>query len=306
MESISKTYEVIIWGSSVFYDIYAKLFEYEVFKGNIKIKALVFNDEEGMPYLEGIPLIKLEEILHMSFDYLIDMNEEEHDVALNILNLLQIPLEKVIPARTFLLPTFDMRRWVQIQKSNISIISNNCWGGLTYHSLGLPFLSPFINLFMKGNDYLTLLEDIEKYMNYPLCFVEERRANSEKNYPVMALGDVRLHFNHYDDKESAFAFWEKRKKRMNYDNLFVEMSIETEEELERFLALPHPHKIGLTMLPCEEKDVISFRQYPYYVERYLRGIGELALVYASWQASECKVYDILKLLNHEEDFRRMW
>lgn len=305
MELTQKTYNVIIWGNSVDYDTYAKTFFHEVLKGNMKIEAIVFNDEESMQYLEGIPIIKIEEILQFSFDYLIDMNDKEHDVALHILELLRIPLDKVIPARVFLLPTFDLKRWVQIQKSEISIISSNCWGGLTYHSLGLPFWSPFINLFMKENDFLTLLENFETYMQYPLHFVEERRANLEKNYPVMALGDVLLHFNHYEDAKSAVAIWEKRKKRLHYDNLFVEMLIETEEGLERFRNLSYPHKIGLTMLPCEEKDVISFGKYPYYVERYLKEAGQLVLMLARWQTSECKVYDILKLLNHEEDYRRM-
>ena len=306
MEQMQKQFDVVIWGSSVDYDRYAKAFSFEVLKGSMRIVAVVLNDEGSMQYLEGVPMLQVEELTNLKFDYLVDMNEEEHEAALHILKLLHVPLEKVIAARAFLLPTFDLRRWVQIQKSSISIISNNCWGGLTYHSLGLPFLSPFINLFMRENDYLTLLEDFVSYMQYPLRFVEERRANLEKNYPVMALGDVQLHFNHYEAQEEAAVIWEKRKQRLNYDNLLVEMMIETKEGLERFMALPFEHKMGLTMLPYEGKDVISFGKYPYYQQRFLKETWQLTVVLASWQVSECKVYDVLKLLNHEEDYRRIW
>lgn len=302
-----KAYEVIIWGSSIEYDKYAKSFSYEVAKGNMKIKAITLNEEGIMSHLDGISLIKIEEILSYEFDYLIDMNQEDHQTVLRILELLQISLDKVIPARVFLHPAFDLQRWVQVKESRVSLISNNCWGGYTYHSMGLKFDSPFINMFLREENYLKLLENFEHYMQCPILLVEQcYEANLKRNYPVMGLEDVRLHFNHYTDAESAAVTWNKRKSRLNYDNLLVEMLIKTPEALERFLKLPFRHKIGFTMLKCEEKDVISFGDYAYYMEKYADADWRLINSMADWKANECKVYDVLKLLNHEEDYRRMW
>lgn len=302
-----KTYDVIIWGSSAEYDKYARSFSYEVAKGNMRIKAVTLNEEGIMGRLDGLSLIKIEEILSYEFDYLIDMNREEHQTVLRILEILQIPLDKVIPARVFLHPTFDLRRWVQVKESNVSLISNNCWGGFTYHAMGLKFYSPFINMFLREESYLKLLENFEYYMACPICMIEQRyEANLKRDYPVMGLEDVRLHFNHYTDAESAAAIWNKRRNRLNYDNLLVEMLIKTPEALKRFQALSFRHKIGFTMLKCEEKDVISFGNYPYYVEKYAGADWRLVNNMADWRAGECKVYDVLKLLNHERDYRRMW
>ena len=325
-------YEVVIWGDSTEYDRYARSFAYEIAKGNMKIKAITFNEEGIMGCLDGITLVPIDELIHIDFDYLIDMNdEEEEQTVLHILELLHIPRDKRIPARVFLLPAFDIKKWVKVKENRVSLISNNCWGGMTYHSLELQFLSPFINLFVLEEDYLKLLENLQHYMQCPLHFVEERyEDNLKRNYPVMALEDICLHFNHYESVEEAVTYWNKRKTRLNADAMLVEMLIKTPEGLERFLALPFPHKIGFTYLKCEHKDIISFADCVYYQEKYrdkdkdwklilnqangIKGgdrVEELTVtpgktMRITKDSEECKIYDVLKLLNFEDDYRRIW
>ncbi|HHS93529.1 MAG TPA: DUF1919 domain-containing protein, partial [Campylobacterales bacterium] len=48
---------------------------------------------------------------------------------------------------------------LKINKHDFSIISNNCWGTFIYKKYGLPYQSPFVNLFIFADDYLKLLEN---------------------------------------------------------------------------------------------------------------------------------------------------
>ena len=297
--------KVILWGSCEEYGIFCKYFQFEVLKGNMQIEAVCLNGVHQISRIDGIEVIRVEELMFREYDYLIDMNRQERTAVTRILELLQVPRSKVILASIFQQAYFDLKRWIAVQESKVSIISDNCWGGITYHSLGLEFLSPFINSFLESGDYLRLLENFAYYMEQPLYLLEEKyEVNLKRNYPVVGLGDIKLFFNHYTDFEQAAQIWEKRKQRINYGNLLVEMRIESREALDRFLALPFEHKIGFSTVPCDEKDILSFPiiENGYLQSRYGNVIGYFVNELASVVSKEGKLYDSLKLLNHEEDY----
>lgn len=58
----------------------------------------------------------------------------------------------------------------------------------------------------------------KEYLNKELVFVD-----SEYPHPVAMLGDIRIHFNHSRDEEEARNDWERRKKRIEWDNLYIIM-----------------------------------------------------------------------------------
>ena len=299
--------KVILWGSYAEYGMFCKHLQMEVLKGNMQIEAVVLNGDHLMSRLDGIEVIKVEELLLREYDYLIDMNQAGRGVIMRLLELLQVPRSKVIPVNIFKHPYFDLQRWIAVKESKVSIISNSCWGGITYHSLGLEFRSPFINLFLDDDDYLRLLENFKYYMEQPLSFLEEKyEINLKRNYPVIGIDDVTLFFNHYTDFESAVGIWEKRKQRLNYDNLLVEMKIESRGELERFLALPFEHKVGFSTVPCDEKDILYFPivENGHLQNKYAGVFGYFLNEIAEIESRDGKPYDILKLLNHEKDYVR--
>ena len=300
--------KVIVWGNRLEYDFYYKYFELEVLKSNMEIEAVVLNEESLFSMIDGIEIIKIDELLVRQYDYLINMNRQEPLMVQKILELLNVSLEKVIPAKVFQLPFFDLDRYIKVKESKVSIIANHCWGGYTYNSLGMQFLSPFINMFVEADDYIKLLNNFDYYMGLPLHFIREGfEVNLKRNYPVVGLDDVVLHFNHYTDFDSAVAFWEKRKNRMNKDNLFVEMAIEHYEDIEKFAALPIEHKIGFSAIPCSEKDIYCFPmpEKDYLENKYAGNIFNFYNHIAMMQTDECRYYDTLKLLNHEKDFLRV-
>ena len=70
----------------------------------------------------------------------------------------------------------------------------------------------------------------------------------EKSFPICSCGDIKLFFNHYDDFESAREYWEKRKVRINWENILVMMYSDKPEILEQFTKLPYKKKICFTTL----------------------------------------------------------
>ena len=130
---------------------------------------------------------------------------------------------------------------LRLTNNDFSLITSNCTGGIVYHWLGLRFNSPFINLFMSNEDYLNALENFEKFISTPLVEFE-----SDNNYPIgIGFNGVMIHFMHYASFDEANDKWEKRKKRINYDNLCVWLTNWNGEYkiIERFQNLPFKNKI---------------------------------------------------------------
>ena len=221
---------------------------------------------------------------------------------------IRIPREKLLPGRILKLSGFDFARYLKVREGNISIISDNCWGGFTYHALGMPFLSPFINLFVEKGDFGKIAKCLPEYMAQPLEFKEIGfDKNRGKEYPVCCLGDAIIRCNHYDSYGQAKQIWEERVVRINYNNILVKMLIDTEEELEEFELIPY-RKIGFSLIPSNNKDILdcSSRGMREYIQTTYK---ERFWEFVNWQALNAKAdlrhYDVLKLLSGESDYRRV-
>lgn len=138
----------------------------------------------------------------------------------------------------------ELRR-LRLKNRTPSIIASNCIGTFIYYDMKLRYLSPTINLSFDMNDYVRFLENLEWYLEQPVAPYEDERFN----YPCGMIGDVEIRFNHYKTFEEAAAKWEERKKRIDWDNLFV-IGVErdncTYETLQRFDALRFKNKVIFT------------------------------------------------------------
>lgn len=127
-----------------------------------------------------------------------------------------------------------------------TIISSNCTGGFLYHWLGLEFKSPFINLYMTPEDFLTAMENFDVFIKTPICEMKENKYD----YPVgVGAFSTKIHFMHYSTFEDALISWENRKKRIDMNNIWVIMSNwggHRIEQLERFDKLPFTNKVVFT------------------------------------------------------------
>lgn len=299
---------IVIWGSFRDYEECSPVLKAEEIKGNIHIAALVFLDEDVVKRVDGYPVVKVDELGAYDVDYIIGLEDEVFADMQRILNMLGISGEKLLAGRILKVPDFDFARYLCVRESKVSIISDNCWGGFTYHALNMPFYSPFINMFVKKGDFAKLAQNLTDYISLPLEAAGSAfEENLKKTYPVVRLGDVELHCNHYNNYEEAKSIWDKRKTRINQQNLFVKMTIETEEELEGFLRIPY-RKIGFSSIPSSDKDVIDFSGLvgsAYFKQEYGNRFWEFVNWQASGAGSDLRYYDILKLLSGEEDYRRV-
>jgi len=148
---------------------------------------------------------------------------------------------------------YIQRKRSRLKNTDVSIISSNCNGGVIYNDLGLEFKSPFINLFIRADDYIKLLKNLKDYMDEELVFVKELDdVYGYTDYPTAYLKDVKIYFMHYKNEEEALEAWERRKKRINWDNLYIiftDRSQCTKENLEEFDKLDYPNKVVFTHLP---------------------------------------------------------
>ena len=150
----------------------------------------------------------------------------------------------------------------KLTNTDFSIISSNCNGGVVCSDLGVRFNSPFVNLFVYPDDFLKILSNLSFYMNCELVEL----IQDEFDYPVGILNDeIKIYFMHYNCFAEAKEKWDLRRRRINYDNLFVIMTDRdgcTEEHIKQFDALPYTHKVIFTAKPYEEySSVVQCEEY---------------------------------------------
>jgi uncharacterized protein (DUF1919 family) len=137
----------------------------------------------------------------------------------------------------------------RLNNYDFTIISNNCWGGGIYETFGLTYNTPTVGLFFYAPCYIKFIENLKKNLQLELKFIGRSRyemANKTRignPYPIGLLNDeIEIHFLHYASENEALEKWERRKRRVNYDNLFCSLTDNdmcTMEEIEFFDLLPY-------------------------------------------------------------------
>ena len=136
----------------------------------------------------------------------------------------------------------------QLKNDNFTILCSNCVGGVIYHRLNKRFLSPTINLWMHQLDFLKFVKNLEGYIAKDLEFVK-----TNYDYPVGKLGDIKIYFNHSKTEAEARENWNRRKGRIQYDNLYIIMYDRdgvTKDDI-----------LSLNNVVCINKIVFSDKQY---------------------------------------------
>lgn len=146
--------------------------------------------------------------------------------------------------------TYKKRKLAKIKKKDFTIIASNCGGTFIYYDMGLTYLTPTVNLSIEMNDFVKMAENLKWYMEQDFTRIWE-----EGKYPAGMLGDIRVDFVHYDTFEEGVRKWEERKKRINWDNLFIMGTDKdgcTYETIQRFDRLPYKNKVIFTHVKYPE------------------------------------------------------
>lgn len=199
---------------------------------------------------ELLPCVHESEIHNLDYDVVLAAGAEllHNAQVVKRCESLGIEVEKLLLDRIPCTPGFTLKKYMALQRSDLSIFAAHCFGGILANRLGMPFNSPFINMFfspMKG--YLRFLQSPREYMAETPVFLRwEFEQNLRRDYPVVRLGDIEIHMNHYTDFETGLRKWEERKKRINWNNLFVTMYTDKPEEARAFSDLSYEKKACFT------------------------------------------------------------
>lgn len=197
-----------------------------------------------------------------------------------------------------------------LKNYNFSIISNNCWGGAVYDMFHLPYKTPTIGLWMTADDYLCFLKNISFYFSQDLKQIEwseshcaqllqERKKSGKYKFELCdliigRLFDIDIVFLHYHSFEEAKEKWDRRKNRINYDNLIVKFNDQNgfqPHHFDVFENLPFKNKLFITAhndlcgkpnvvfinepdLDGSVKDDTIISKMPFNLKQYLNKIGD--------------------------------
>lgn len=156
---------------------------------------------------------------------------------------------------------------------SFSLITNNCIGGIIYHDMHLQFLSPTINLYFDNEEFIRFCTYLDEY----LFLAVEECISIQKPFPVGVLhgshGDVHIYFMHYDSFEQAVSRWNERKKRINYDNIYIIMEAQkcSSAILAKFNDIPYANKVVLTDGKSDILNSFAIGDGSFYGKNYYPG-----------------------------------
>ncbi len=188
----------------------------------------------------------------------------------------------------------------KLNNLDFTIISNNCWGGECYEYFGLIKASPTIGVYIFADDYIRFVSNLKDYLSKKIVFISYEKSKHKDileerghtSVPIGLLGDVEIVFLHYPDEKDAMEKWNRRVKRVNYDNLIVKFSNQngaSHEDIVKFSKLRGVKKVLFLSRYSDE-----FPEAIYYPE--FSNAPELLNDTYIWN----KRIDVFSLINREE------
>ena len=117
---------------------------------------------------------------------------------------------------------FVEARWRKaLQTSDFSIISQNCIGGCIYHDLGMQFKTPTVDLLIRGEEFVRLVENLEACLSVDAVPMGMERLPDGTAYPVIGVNGLQAHAIHSESADAAVDAWNRRRRRVDYGNIFI-------------------------------------------------------------------------------------
>lgn len=182
---------------------------------------------------------------------------------------------------------------IRLKKHGFSLISSNCIGGGYYHDCFSKFYSPTINLTI-GNS-IGFFEDIKKYMELDMV----DGGVNEYGYPLAKLDDVIITGVHYKSFYDLSQAWEKRKKRVDYNNIYIittDEFIKTKEDCARFDKLQYPKVCFIS-----KREQLKYN-WQIYIPKYehLNNVGDVMTYVLPFGKRKCeKYFDYIYWINNK-------
>jgi uncharacterized protein (DUF1919 family) len=155
------------------------------------------------------------------------------------------------------------------------VLSGGCLGGVLLHDLGLPFLTPTINLYFAAvADFVRFVNNIELYKT---CGILTEIKKTAVNFPCGKLsspaGDVTICFMHYKTFEDAAAKWQRRMARLNLEKILVIDSLvnPAENDIALYKTISFPKLIIVPKQFADNVDFVTTDNYDDFMRNYHSG-----------------------------------
>lgn len=180
-------------------------------------------------------------------------------------------------------------------------------GGYVYNRLGLPFSTPLINIMWNRDEYVKFIDDPIFYLKSDLKVVEMGNLKKGIN-PVGMLGtkekSVKLELVHNVDFNEAIEQWNRRRKRINYDNIFVKMGFSSnisKAKLDNYISTFNNVPYNKILFYYGDSYVKGVFKTDRFIWRQVSGDRVDSFNYNDYCRGEYHIdLDILKLLNGME------
>ena len=86
---------------------------------------------------------------------------------------------------------YKWRRSKKLKNRNFTVIASNCSGMFMYYDLGLPYLTPTVNLSIEMNDFVKMVGNLKWYMEQKMTETHDQKYSC----PVGILGDIKIYLN---------------------------------------------------------------------------------------------------------------
>ena len=301
----------IIWGMGKNYETILNQINFEICKGNIEIVAIVCrSDDRYCTYRDGFPVIVKEGILNgVKFDYIIVSSSQFYkEIKMEAVSL-GVSENRIINGEVFKIPLFDCGLYSRLIKNPVTIITDDCWGGYVYHYLGLEFSSPLINTFWDKTEYAKFIQKPLFYLKTDLSMVREGDLKAGI-YPIGRLGEqgdyVEILFVHCSSFAEAKQQWDRRRKRINTENIFVKMGFSmSDQNAPLYIKAFAERRYRKSLFYNGDENI----EGKIYTDRFIWSESKKARVdhynYFDYMRLEYpSIINVLKLLNGNEDYLR--
>lgn len=130
-------------------------------------------------------------------------------------------------------PIIKRKRNKLFSDNPCTIISNNCWGGVVQKRfLMTSYTTPTVGLYFFPDDFIKFATNFNYYISLEIDFIDPNKSNhareltekGQNNVVVGLLDDVEVIFLHYKSQDEAQEKWNRRRKRVNYNNLLFKFN----------------------------------------------------------------------------------
>ena len=310
--------KVVLWGLGEGYEELINNVRYEILKENIDVIAIVTDERDiYCPKKDGFIVLPKKELQKLDYDYIVVTAAKYFEEIKKEAIKFGCEDKRIIFGDVMKLPYFDFGKYVRIIENPVTILSDDCWGGIIYKKIRLPGISPTINTLFSKDDFLRLIQDPMYYFEQELIkYADGDKSIGRPPMGIIGSGEkaVIVKFPHERLFEEAKINWDRRMLRVNKNNLLVKFGIslrDLENGLQRSDIEQYSNEVA--KLPYKKIFFAPFSDMKnvFCSPRFLLGrpsggkMGAFECDYNKYCRENCTYdIDLLNLLLYGEDYSR--